>query len=261
MRIFFHAIALAALLPLTACGKNDPPYTPASTDAAANPPADTALGRKIQQAMTRASEKLATENISIGGKYHDGIRVGADGQKLPRAEITPRGDLLIDGKAVAVTEVQRKLLLEHRANLIAIAQAGIAVGMQGADLGVKAATGALKSVFSGNTDEFEKRMEAEGKRIETEANKICARMPALLASQNALAAAMPEVRPYATMDESDIEDCGKDGNYNVDFGDGNTTAQADGGDTGTDADADADDRPMDAAAEADAAARGSATKQ
>jgi hypothetical protein len=255
----FHAIALAALLPLAACGKSDPPPA-ASTDATATPPADTALGRTIQAAMAKASEKLATENISIGGDYHNGIRIGSDGQKLPRAEITPGGDLLIGGQAVAVTEAQRKLLLEHRASVVAVAQAGIAVGMQGADLGVKAATGALKSVFNGNTDEFERQMEAEGKRIEAEADRlVCARLPSLLASQRALAAAVPEVRPYATMDESDIKDCGKDGHYGFDSGDGAATAQA-GGDAAADVEEDAG-QAMDAAAEADAAARGSSTRQ
>lgn len=249
-----HALTLVALLPLAACGRNDPP-PPAGADAA--PVADTALGRKIQAAMTKASEKLATENISVGGHQVNGVRIGGqDGDThLPRAEITPQGDLLVDGKAVPVDAAQRKLLLEHRAHLIGIAQAGIAIGMQGADLGVKAATGALKSVFSGGSDDFEKQMEAEGQRIEAEANKLCARMPALLASQNALAAALPAFAPYATMDQSDIDECGKDGDFS--FGDGNSTAQADTGSAGEEDAAPA----MDAAAEADAAAKGSSTRQ
>ncbi|WP_372014280.1 YggN family protein [Pseudoxanthomonas sp. 10H] len=228
------ALALAALLPLAACGNNDP--APSGGDAATAPPANTALGRKIQSAMAEASRKLATENIRVG-----------DESANPRAEISPAGDLLVDGRPVAIDEAQRKLLLAHRANLVAIAQAGIAVGMQGADLGIEAATGALKSVFAGDTGEFEKRMEARGKEIEVEAQKICARLPALLESQQALAAALPAFGPYATMDQSDIEDCGKDGNYNVDIGGTHASAQLDSGD-------DADTEHMDAAAEADAAA-------
>ena len=253
-------LALAALLPLAACGSNDPPATAPAAGTASTAPADTALGRKIQQAMAEASEKLAKENISVGGPNRNGINIGGKsiGSNLPKAEITPQGDLLIDGKAVVVDEQQRQLLLAHRAEVIAIAQAGIAIGMRGADLGVKAATGALKSVFSGNTDDFEKRMEAEGKLIEAEANKLCALMPGVLASQNALAAALPEFKPYATMDQSDVDDCGKDGDF--DFGDGgSTTADADADATGeaTEAGGNADDHAMDAAAEADAAARGS----
>ncbi|KAF1697817.1 hypothetical protein [Pseudoxanthomonas koreensis] len=255
-------LALAALLPLAACGRDEPPatpVTPASGDAAAQAPADTALGRKIQQAMAEASRKLATENIRVGGKRDKGYPGAADGSRLPRAEITPQGDLLIEGKAVAVDDNQRQLLLAHRSDQIAIAQAGIAIGMRGADLGVKAATGALKSVFSGTSDEFEKQMEAEGKLIEAEANKLCTLMPGLLASQQALAAALPEFRPYATMDQSDVDDCGKDGYFDSGDGDGGTTTAAAAGDaSGEPA---SGDHTRDAAAEADAAARGSSTPQ
>ena len=133
--------------------------------------------------------------------------------------------------------------------------------MQGASLGLKAAAGALKGALSGNAEEFEKQMEAEGKRIEEQGRQleaeadrmICARMPALLASQNALAAALPAFAPYATMDESDVKDCGSNRNADVAFdladGAGAASAQPDAGEA------------MDAAAEADAAATGASTKQ
>ncbi|HRF83128.1 MAG TPA: hypothetical protein PLO34_01690 [Pseudoxanthomonas sp.] len=257
----FHAIALATVLPLAACGRNDPPPAPAPGGAtAAQPATDTVVSRKLQEAMARSSEKLATANIPVGGRIHHGIRIDSSGSPLPKAEITPQGDLLIDGKAVAIDEQQRKLLLEHRANVVAIAQAGIAVGMQGAELGVqgaalgmKAATGALKSALSGNSEEFEKQMEAEGKRIEAEGRRIeaeanrmiCARMPPLLASQQALAAALPAFAPYATMDESDVKECGKDGAAEFDSGDDAATARPAQG---------AEDHAMDAAAEAEMAA-------
>ncbi len=93
--------------------------------------------------MAEASRKLATENIGVG-----------EASDKPKAEISPQGDFLVDGKQVPVDDAQRKLLLQHRANLVAVAQAGIAVGMQGADLGIEAATGALKSVFRGESEKF-----------------------------------------------------------------------------------------------------------
>jgi hypothetical protein len=227
-------LALAALLPLAACGGNHP--APASTSDAEPAPAaaaNTALGRKIQEAMAEASRKLSTENI----------RVGEESGK-PKAEISPKGDFLVDGKSVPVDDAQRQLLLAHRANLIAVAQAGIAVGMQGADLGIEAATGALKSVFTGKCEEFGQEMEARGKRIEAEALKICQALPPLLASQQALAAALPAFQPYASMDQSDIDECGEDGHYDVDVGGvkANADVEPDSG------------HAMDAAAEADAAA-------
>jgi len=102
-------------------------------------------------------------------------------------------------------------------------------------------------VFGGKEEEFGKEMEARGKRVEAEAMKICARLPALLESQQALAAALPAFQPYATMDQSDVEDCGKDGNYTANFG--GTPAHHD--DAPHDAGA---GHETDAAAEADAAA-------
>ena len=134
----------------------------------------------------------------------------------------------------------------NRANLVAVAQAGIAVGMQGADLGLEAATGALKSVFNGNSEEFGKEMEARGKQIEADAMKICDALPPLLASQQALAAALPAFQPYATMDQTDIDDCRHDGDYDFNQVGANASVHAE-----RDTDS---GHATDAAAEADAAA-------
>ena len=234
-------LALAALLPLAACGKDEHAPAPATAGTPAAPaPANTALGRKIQAAMAEASEKLATENMRVGKESGE-----------PEANISPQADLLADGKPVPSDAAQRKLLLAHRANLVAVAQAGIAVGMQGADLGIEAATGALKSVFRGESEKFGQEMEARGKAIEAEAMKLCERMPPLLVSQQALVAALPAFKPYATIDQQDIDDCGKDGHYNVDVGNGShATAEVEAGSQGND-----HRQNSDAAAEADAAAK------
>jgi len=168
--------------------------------------------------MEAAHKELAEGNISVGGTGSSGVSINgfrfgseADGNSgLPKAEISPQGDLLIDGKAVTVDDAQRQLVLAHRANVIAIAEAGMAIGMQGAQLGAAAAKGAITSALAGKGEEFEARMQAEAAKIEAEAVKLCDHMPALLASQQALAAAVPAFQPYATMDASDVEDCRKD---------------------------------------------------
>ncbi len=96
-------------------------------------------------------------------------------------------------------------------------------------------------------------MEARGEAIEAEAMKLCARLPPLLASQQALASALPAFQPYATMDQQDIDDCGKDGHYDVDLGNGShATAQIEADSHDSD-----HGQNTDAAAEADAAAKGS----
>jgi len=50
---------------------------------------------------------------------------------------------------------------------------------------------------------------AEAGKIEAQAKQLCTLLPGMMAKQQALAAAVPEFKPYATMDQSDIDDCGK----------------------------------------------------
>lgn len=190
-------ILLACAPLLGACQKASAP-TPTPTPTAGTEEAPTtALGKVVDEATQEARAKLASEPISVSN----------NNESLPKAEIAPNGDLLIEGKALPVDDAQRALLLEHRKNLVAIAEAGMAIGVRGADLGMKAAGEALKGIFSGNTDEIEQRIEAEAEKIKADAAVLCNRLPAMLDSQDKLAAALPEFKPYATMTAEDIDEC------------------------------------------------------
>lgn len=200
------AVVLLTCLPLLAACNRQPDPPP----AADNPGQPTsALGGIVKKATDEARKKLATENISIS----DGMHFSVNGHSVrragiePSAEITPQGDLLIDGKAVMATPAQRALLLQYRQHLVAIAVAGMDIGVQGADLGMKAAGEAIRGIFSGNTDQVEQHVEAEAAKIETAARKLCLQLPALLATQQKLAAALPEFKPYARMEQGDVDDC------------------------------------------------------
>ncbi len=200
----FRTLALMVGMTLATACTGQPGNTNADASSGKNEP-ETLVARKVAEAMDEARQKLATENIDVGD--HDG--------NLPKAQISPQGDLLIDGKAVAVTDAQRALLLKHRANVIAIAESGMALGVQGTDLGMKAAGEAMKSIFTGNSEEIEKRVKAEADKIEAEAKKLCDKLPPMLESQNALSTSLPEFKPYATMDQSDIDDCRDGDNVNI----------------------------------------------
>ncbi len=242
-------LVLALAVAVSACGGKEEAANPAEPAGA---PSGSLLSRGVQAAMEQAARKLETENISIGGRHSNGFRWGEDTDHLPTAEITPKGDLLVEGKAVPLDDAQREQVLAYRAQVLEIARAGMAVGLQGADLGVQAATGALKAVFGGTTEEFEKRMEAEGQRIEQQAREmVCGRLPGLQQAQQSLAAAVPEFTPYATLGADDIENCGKE--------DGSRSFQVQAGGQVFDVIPDADS--ADVAAEADAAAAGQATQQ
>ena len=213
LRMLPLLLLLACAGALTACSRDEAPAS-ADADSAASS-TDGFITRTTRNALDKARRDLAQNNISVGGSGAGGVTIsgfrfgGDDGRtsSLPKAEISPAGDFLVDGRTVAIDAAQRELLLAHRANIVAIAEAGIAIGMQGAQLGAEAAKGAITSLLSGKSAEFEARMEAEGEKMEAEAAKLCDHLPALLASQQALAAALPAFQPYATMDATDVDDC------------------------------------------------------
>ncbi len=181
----------------------------------------------------------------------DGGKISANGESvtlrvdgLPNAEITAKGDLKIDGKAVAVNASQRALLQSYHREMNAITTDGIAIGKQGAALAGKAVTEAIKGAINGNTDDVESKVEAEAKKIEQQAMQLCKRLVTVKVSQDALAASLPEFKPYATMDQSDVDDCGSSRNESYSTGEEASDSQAEKNESAE----------MDAAQQADAAA-------
>ncbi|HZV23442.1 MAG TPA: hypothetical protein VFF93_06715 [Luteimonas sp.] len=210
------ALLLAIALPsLAACHRNDA-QARRDTDTAASSEPQTILGKSVDKALRKARQELETGNLSLNdgvdiqlGEHGRRFRIGGDKQDAPAA-ITPQGGFLVEGKPIEVTPAQRELLLAYRKDVIRVAEAGMAVGVKGADLAGKALTETLNGLMQGNTDQIEKRMEAEGRKLEVEAMKICDLLPAMLASQQKLAASLPAFEPYAKMTQEDIDDCGKE---------------------------------------------------
>ena len=219
------ALAIAAALALAAC-RQDPPPAPPATPVPAAGTADaeapgTLLGRTVKEAIDKARAELATSNISLNnefsfrnskGRVIANTRGKAKDDPRPLAEITPQGDLLIDGAKVEVTPEQHAMLVDYRNQIVGIAEAGMAMGVTGAELGGKALSGVAGAIFGGKEAEreFEAKMEAEGQRMEAEGRKLCERMQPLYDRQQALAASLPAFKPYATMTQAEVEDCGND---------------------------------------------------
>lgn len=191
---YLALLLLATALPLlAACGDRDAPSPPAEEAPARS---TSALGAVIERASKEVQQKLATENIDI-----------SDDNDTVKAQITPQGDLLIDGDPVDIDASQRALLLKYRGQVAGLAEAGMEIGMQGADLATKAVGEAFMGVINGNTDAMEQRIEAEAAKIEASARLLCGQLPEMLATQQELAASLPEFAPYATMTQDDIDDC------------------------------------------------------
>ena len=199
---FTPLLLLACCLPLAACGG-----TPAD-DAAreAEEQAGSVLGIEMAEIEREVREGLATENIDFGGDHH----LGTDEKSTSDAEITPEGDLLVDGKRIEVDAEERALLLAYRKQISEVALAGARIGVQGAALAKTAMGEAFRGVLSGNTDDIEAKIEAEADKIRVQASELCAHLGPLLETQDALAASIPELQPYATMDQGDIDQCVED---------------------------------------------------
>lgn len=199
MKSSTHTVLLAVVLTgtslLSACGASQP-------SGNANTPAQSTSGiaGTVQNAVSKARKEIAEGNINID-----------NGKSGKRVELSPKGDLLIDGTAQPVTPEQRKLLIEYRSHVVEVATAGMDIGLQGADLATKAVAESITGIFSGRDgNDIERRVEAQADKVRSAALKLCEHLPAMMDSQNRLAAVMPEFRPYANLTQSDIDDCRED---------------------------------------------------
>ena len=200
---------IALLASLAACQDKTPPAS-SQASVPAKPAESGGLAGMVGAAMNKARAEMETKNIGIGDGMHinvNGHEINSADGKLPRAEITPQGDLLIEGKAVTVTPAQRALLLKYRGEIIGVASAGMEIGKQGVDIAGKAIGTAVSSIFNGKSDQVERELEAQGERIEAAAMKLCDQLPPMLQTQQELAASLPAFKPYANLEQSDIDDC------------------------------------------------------
>ncbi len=178
--------------------------------------ADLAEARdEVRVELAKARRELDTGNLEVG----DNLRFGKSGKRrhdreraLPKAEITPRGDFLIEGNAVAIDAQQRQELLFYRSQVIAIAKAGIDIGERSAQVALDAVDrGMFSLLFGAMTGSLERRIEKTVRQtVEPGVRQICRSLPALRDSQQRLSASLPQFRPYATLEADDAENCEND---------------------------------------------------
>src|SRR5690606_29384497 len=89
--------------------------------------------KEVRVELAKAREELETGNLQLDHSLRFGNRDHRDEADLPKGEITPAGDLLIDGEAQPVDAAQRQELLAYRQQVIGIAIAGMEVGQEAAD--------------------------------------------------------------------------------------------------------------------------------
>ena len=165
--------------------------------------------REVRAELATARAELETENLDVGNSLRLGKAGNAAGEALPNAEITPRGDFLIEGKAVAIDAGQREQLLAYRRQVIGIARAGIDIGERSAQAALDAVDRGLFSLmFGAMTGSLKRRIEKTVREtVEPGVRQICLSLPALRDRQQRLSATLPAFRPYATLEADDVEDC------------------------------------------------------
>ncbi len=214
----FSTFALAMLLPLAACSRSGQDTAPSGaasdvTQAAKEvheQASSSMIAAEVRKSIEQAKKELVSKDVSLGN-IHIGDGPHPHDGSLPKAVITPQGELVIAGKPVSATPEQHTLLLDYRQQIVGIAEAGMDIGASGADIGVAAAKQAIWGAFTGKTDkEIEASIKPQTEQIQAAAMQLCKRLPDMLVSQQKLAAAMPAFQPYATMTQKNVDDCGKD---------------------------------------------------
>lgn len=195
MKLRLSTCLLITIAILTACNRENADKDAALKEAVS----EVSMSGTMTKAVEEARKEISTGNMSLG-----------DSNGKEKAEITPQGDLLIANKPVNITSEQRQLLVKHRQILVDVAIEGMELGIQGAELAKTAVGESIKGIFSGDTNQVEKAVEAEAEKIEVSAKALCEQLPLLLESQQKLADALPEFKPYATMTINDVKDCKDD---------------------------------------------------
>lgn len=168
--------------------------------------------RDIRTDLAKARAELETENLDVGNSLQvnrNGSRKAKTEPDLPKAEITPQGDFLIDGEAIAIDAAQRRQLLDYRGMVIDVARAGIDIGEVSALAAVDAVDRGVFSLMVGAmTGGLERRIERTVRNtVGPGVLLICDRMPALREAQQQLAVDLPAFRPYARLDAQDADTC------------------------------------------------------
>jgi len=168
--------------------------------------------RDIRTDLAKARAELETENLDVGNSLQvngNRSRKAKTEPELPKAEITPQGDFLIEGEAVAIDAAQRRQLLAYRGMVIDVARAGIDIGEVSALAAVDSVDRGVFSLMVGAmTGSLERRIERTVRNtVAPGVLLICDRMPALRDAQQQLASDLPAFRPYARLEAQDADSC------------------------------------------------------
>lgn len=125
----------------------------------------------------------------------------------PDAVISASGDLTIAGKAISLSGPQKELAVRYFAGASAVRDDGLATGMAGAATAVTALSSVVSGLANGEPDKIGPEIDAKAAKIEQHVEKLCRDLHDLATTQDALAASLPDFKPYALIMEKDVNSC------------------------------------------------------
>jgi hypothetical protein len=125
----------------------------------------------------------------------------------PDAVVSVNGELTIDGKPVALNQAQKELVTRYFAGARTLRDDGLATGLAGASTALTAISSVVTGLASGEPDKIGDAVEAKAAKVEAQAENLCRDLSKLAETQDALAASLPEFKPYALIEEKEINDC------------------------------------------------------
>ncbi len=206
-------LALLALPALSACQQGQTPNGATQGDKP-----QTLAGQVTATALQGVRENLRNGSLRIGGGQ--GIRFGdiqvdgyqGDGSEngLPLLEITPTGELVLQGQRLPLSTEQQSAVQNYRQQALALADGGIAIGIRGADMGGAALSSAIGSAISmagGDSSVLERELRAHAATLQNEVRTLCDQLGTLHQAQEQLSASLPAFAPYAVITPGAVQQC------------------------------------------------------
>jgi PDZ domain len=157
-------------------------------------------------ACSNGSSGSGSTNIANGGIVVSGDQVVLHGNGGIEGNLDATGNLVIDGRTVAVDAGQREQLQQYYQGAHAVREHGIATGKAGAAVAVQSLKSAAAHVVGGDGARADATLDDATSRVDREASKICFDLQRIRAAQGRLATGLAAFKPFATIVDGDEDD-------------------------------------------------------
>lgn len=146
---------------------------------------------------------------SQGGLSIQNGRIVVSARGRPDAFVDSHGGLRIGDQAVSLTAGQQAAFMTYYSRSTAMVGPALDIAGAGAKAGAGITAGVLQNLMEGKTDDasMQATVHAHLGGLSQSVDTLCHQLSALKAVQDQLAAQLPVWRPYAAIDEAQVQDC------------------------------------------------------